>query len=78
MCIDYWKFIKVTIMNKYHLSRIYDLYYQLQKASYFSKIHIRSGYHQLRVKKDDILKTTFWNRYDHHELLAMSFGLSNA
>ena len=65
MCIDYRQLNKVTIKNKYPLLRIDDLFDQIQGESYFSKIDLRSGYHQLRVKKDDIPKTAFRTRYSH-------------
>ncbi|WMV33285.1 hypothetical protein MTR67_026670 [Solanum verrucosum] len=69
--------MRVTINNKYHLSRIDDLFDQLQGAIYFSMIDLWSGYHQLRVKKDDILRMNFQTRYGHYEFLVMSFGLTN-
>ncbi|WMV55223.1 hypothetical protein MTR67_048608 [Solanum verrucosum] len=76
MCIDYRQLNKVTINNKYHFPRIDNLFDQLQRASYFS--NLRLGYHQLRVKKNDIPQTTFRTRYGHYEFLVMSFGLTNA
>ena len=78
MCISYRQINKVTVKNKYPLSRIEDLFDQLKGASVFSKIDLRSGYHQLRVKDVDVLKTTFRTRYDHYEFLIMPFGLTNA
>ena len=77
MCIDYQKFNKFTIKNKNPLPMVDDLFDQLQGPSYFLKIDLKSGYHQLRVRGENIPKTTFHTRYDHFELLVMSsFHLS--
>nr|GFA31873.1 putative reverse transcriptase domain-containing protein [Tanacetum cinerariifolium] len=78
MCIDYRELNKLTIKNRYPLPRIDDLFDQLQGSRYFSKIDLQSGYHQLRVRKEDIPKITFRMRYGHFEFTVMPFGLTNA
>jgi hypothetical protein len=78
MCGDYRSLNEVIIKNKYPLPRIEDLFDQMKGASIFSKIDLRSGYHQLKIRESDIPKTAFHSRYGLYEYTVMSFGLTNA
>jgi hypothetical protein len=78
LCIDFRQLNKVTVKNKYHLPRIDDLFDQLKDARIFSKIDLRLGYHHVRIKYEDINKTSFRTRYGHYEFIMVPFGLSNA
>ncbi|GJY39172.1 hypothetical protein Tco_0425536 [Tanacetum coccineum] len=78
MCIDYRELNKLTVKNRYPLPRIDDLFDQLQGSRVYFKIEMRSGYHQLRVREEDIPKTAFRTRYGHYEFQVMPFGLDHA
>jgi hypothetical protein len=78
MCVDYWSLNEVTVKNKYPLPIIEDLFDQMKRASVFSKIALRSGYHQLKIRESDIPKTAFRTRYGLYEYTVMSFRLTNA
>ena len=76
LCIDYRELNKVTIKSQYPIPRIDDLFDQIQGPCIFSNIDLRFGYHQLKVKLEDVVKTAFRIRYGHFEYLMMSFGLT--
>lgn len=78
MCIDYRRLNKVTIRNRYPLPQSDDLFDQLKDDKVFSKIDLRLGYHQLRVKEEDISKIAFTTRYGYYEFLVLPFSLTNA
>ena len=78
LCIDFRQLNKVTVKNKYPLPRIDDIFDQLKDAKVFSKIDLRLGYHQVRIKEEDISKISFRTRYGHYEFTMVPIGLSNA
>jgi hypothetical protein len=78
MCVDYRSLNGVTVKNKYLLPRIEDLFDQMRDVRVFSKIDLRSGYHQMKIRPSSIPKTAFSTRYGLYEFTVMSFGLSNA
>jgi hypothetical protein len=77
LCIDYRQLNKMTIKNKNPLARINDLFNQVGGAKIFSKFDLQSGYHQVRIKEEDIKRTNFRTRYTHYEFVVIPFGLTN-
>ena len=78
MCVNYRSLNAITIKNKYPLPHIDDLLDQLRKAKYFSKIDLRSSYHQMKIRLEDIAKIAFFTGYGQYEFMVVSFGLTNA
>ncbi|CAI7802324.1 unnamed protein product [Closterium sp. NIES-54] len=78
MCVDYRGLNKITVKNRYPLPRIDELFEQVGEARYFSKLDLRSGYHQVRIQSEDIPKTAFRTRYSHYESRVLPFCLTNA
>ena len=76
LCIDYLQLQKMTIKNRYSLPRIDDMFDQIYGVTIFSKIDLRYGYHQVRIKDEDIFKTAFRTRYRHYEFVFFPFGLT--